>query len=542
MRIALVNWARVWEGAAHGGGVNGYTQSLALTLAERGHDVFTISGGNMHVKGSGAVTQEPLKLWRFRPWHGIRAFEFVNSPVLSPSLHQFRDPLGEVSAPDLEQAFADLLDEIRPDVVHFQNIEGFTIGCVDAALGRHTVPSRWPGAAVVFSLHNYHTICPQVYLMQGHRKPCRDYDNGHACVACIGSPKPHVWVARTMRDDPFSGRDGPFDPGPFPPPPLAARIRRRMARLGREIRQRFHPPISARQANDPAVERTPLTNDITLPRRSDKPPNDYAVRREAMVAMLNRCGAVLAVSDFVRDMFISLGVDPAVIRTMHIGSRITELNVPPRRRLPSYGPLRLAFMGYNNYYKGLPMLVEALELLPDDVLASIRMSVFALGATTIHRRFAVLRRRLGGLHVRDGYRFEDIPELVADQDLGLVTSVWWDNGPQTVFEFFGCGVPVIAANLGGIPDFVRHEHNGLLFRGNDRADLGRAITRAVMDRALVDRLRANVRMPKDMPAHADELTAVYAALLSSGPEDPVATRPAAIARCQPVVGPVGDRP
>ena len=71
---------------------------------------------------------------------------------------------------------------LKPDVVHFHNIEGFSIGCVDVA--------KRAGAKVVFSLHNYHTICPQVYLMQGHRRPCFSFDNGHACDGCIPSVDP----------------------------------------------------------------------------------------------------------------------------------------------------------------------------------------------------------------------------------------------------------------------------------------------------------------------------------------------------------------
>ena len=172
MRIALVNWARIWDGATGGGGVNGYCQSLGLRLASMGHDVMSLCGGTAYTKSPGQC-----HVRRHPDWMGIRVFEVYNSPVLAPSAAQMADPMGEVRSPVLEEVVGAFFDAMRVDVAHFHNIEGFSAGCVTAA--------KNAGAATVFSLHNYHTICPQVYLMQGHRNPCRDFENGHACARCI---------------------------------------------------------------------------------------------------------------------------------------------------------------------------------------------------------------------------------------------------------------------------------------------------------------------------------------------------------------------
>ena len=100
--------------------------------------------------------------------------------------------------------------------------------------------------------------------------------------------------------------------------------------------------------------------------------------------------------------------------------------------------------------------------------------------------------------------------MCGGQDIGLVPSVWWDNGPQTVLEMQANGLPVIGANAGGIPDFVGHETNGLLFTANDRFDLASTLARCVEDPELVAGLRLRVRPPKSMAAHAGEMDALYA--------------------------------
>lgn len=84
-------------------------------------------------------------------------------------------------------------------------------------------------------------------------------------------------------------------------------------------------------------------------------------------------------------------------------------------------------------------------------------------------------------------------------------------------EFLACGVPVLGAALGGIPDVVEHGRNGLLFRGNDRFDLARTLAALPWQRARLERLRGGVRPPLSMAAHATEVLSLYASLRAEHP-------------------------
>jgi hypothetical protein len=560
MRIVLVNWAQIWDGASYGGGVNQYCQSLAIELAARGHEVFSLFGGRTYLP-----TPTDCFIRRHDDWLGVKVFEVINSPVMAPSIVQFEDPMGEVSAPALEEQVGRLMAALKPDAVHWNNIEGFSIGCIAAA-------RRACDARHIFSLHNYHTICPQVYLMQGHRRACLDFDNGHNCASCIefktrayerqklvdGYLKRHgrdpakveevrhAWLgalgtlrrsvtgyfqwrsalAALRRPDDPPGKPAPIG-GPSgdiglpvlqPQPAAEADARGKTKFLLAELNPWTPPPPDA-------PELQPITN-ITPPEPpSRKPPNDYARRRAAMIEMLNGCDRVLAVSDFVRRKFESLGVRPQTIRTLPIGSRINrvvalkpDLVFPPPEPRPEptpwqdQRPLRLHFMGYNNYYKGLHVLAEALELMDPAHLRQVDLSIFALDGHSIEWMFRRLEPRLARLKFGYEYNYHDIPWMLGGRDLTVVPSVWWDNAPQTVFESMACGVPVLGADVGGIPDFVKDGHNGLLFVANSRRSLADTIVRAVENPRLVWSLRANVRPPKDIADHAPEMEAVYAGL------------------------------
>jgi len=172
-------------------------------------------------------------------------------------------------------------------------------------------------------------------------------------------------------------------------------------------------------------------------------------------------------------------------------------------------PVRLLFLGYNHHYKGLPMVAETLEMMSPEHLRKIDLSVFALGGQTIEWMFRRLEPRLGKLKYAYGYTFHDIPWMMGGKDLTLVPSVWWDNAPQTVFESMSCGVPVLGAAVGGIPDFVHHGVNGLLFRGNDREDLKRRLIEVIENPWQLEELRRNVRPCKSIEEHTPEMERIY---------------------------------
>ena len=529
----MLNWPMVFEGARKGG-IAGYMQALALELTARGHHVSTIASGTTYTPARRNKPRHkdrpgPCAPRRHPDWFGIGVYEIVNSPVLAPSLLQLNGPLAEVRSPELEAVFGRVLQDIRPDVLHVQSMEGFSLGCLDAA--------RRQGCRVVYSLHNYHPLCPQVYLMQGHRTVCTDYDGGRACTGCVPAPDPEHERGRRAAAH-------PDEPPPFEPPSPEDQPEPRRVPLPVLPVELGETPASIDPADDPRGM-SALLRSWHEPRRWCTPedptwqpfdnvpraeplhrgaPTDYGTRRAAFIEQLNQCDAVHAVSSFVAGKFIAHGVDAARVKTITIGTIANHLrehnaelafDSPPRETVDAR-PLRLVFVGVNHWYKGLSMLADSLEMMTPDTLSRVALSVFAAGGKTIEYRFRRLEPRLASLRYGYEYGPQDLPWMCGGMDVGVVPSVWWDNGPQTVLEMQASGLPVIGAEAGGIPDFVRHESNGLLFTANDRFALAATIARCVNEPAMVARLRSNVRPPKTMAAHTLEMEPLYVQQSAAG--------------------------
>ena len=113
-------------------------------------------------------------------------------------------------------------------------------------------------------------------------------------------------------------------------------------------------------------------------------------------------------------------------------------------------------------------------------------------------------------------RFENdrIAKILSEIDVLVVPSLWYENSPLTIHEAFLARVPVVAAGLGGMAEFVQDGANGLHFEFGSSEDLYRKLTMLERDRSLIARLD---RFPavKTIQENAVELEHLYETLKRS---------------------------
>jgi glycosyltransferase involved in cell wall biosynthesis len=118
--------------------------------------------------------------------------------------------------------------------------------------------------------------------------------------------------------------------------------------------------------------------------------------------------------------------------------------------------------------------------------------------------------------------------LIGSANALLMPSRWHENQPMTILEAFACGVPVVATDLGGIPELVTDGVTGRLVPPDDPRALADAAAALVSDPAVgrdLGRAGGELARRRFSPeTHLTRLTELYSAA-GAVPAGPVAASP-----------------
>jgi glycosyltransferase involved in cell wall biosynthesis len=183
----------------------------------------------------------------------------------------------------------------------------------------------------------------------------------------------------------------------------------------------------------------------------------------------------------------------------------------------SLAPFTVAVLGRIADWKGQDVLVRALA---EPALAEIGARAVIAGDAYPGEAAPDIRALADALGVQDRVEFAGFvtnPEqILASVDAVAVPSTRPDPLPNSAIEAQAAGIPVVAANHGGLPEIVKDGITGMLVAPGDAGDLAKALRR------LADDPQASARMGQAAAADAaerfslgrmlDEVEAVYAGL------------------------------
>ena len=84
-----------------------------------------------------------------------------------------------------------------------------------------------------------------------------------------------------------------------------------------------------------------------------------------------------------------------------------------------------------------------------------------------------------------------------------------DTAPQTIFESYSNGLPIIAPMVGGFPDFVKDGVNGLLYEKASVDGILKCFKKIINKPNLIKTFKANIPKCKTISENVEELVELY---------------------------------
>lgn len=370
------------------------------------------------------------------------------------------------------QAFERVVDAVAPDLIH---VHPLVLG-LESYVVEHL---QQRGERVVLTYHSSTTGCVRGDLVYLGREVCDGRIRQQRCTACLyhkrGVPLPAAQAASRL---------------PLPFYRVAHGLLGGVPGLGK-LRSFCRIPLIV-EAGGQAWNR----------------------------AMRN-ADAVVAVCHWVRDVLMRNDVPAEKITLSRHGLRSTG-NQPADA--PHAGPACFGYLGRIGLEKGITVLLDALASLPADAAYRFEFcsATFRRNNLLPEERALVDRiRRLAAVDPRvvvlDYVPDDQLGATLARWDALVVPSLWFESGPQVVYEAFGVRTPVVGSDLGGIGELVTHGRTGLLVPSNDVPALRGILIECIREPQRLRALRANLREVRTTAAVAADMGALYDRVLEGTP-------------------------
>jgi len=422
------------------------TLSVARVLIASGHEVAVLAG---HPNRADLTDDKRLEEYRYE-----------NIPVYRFN-HAFSPMGGQSSRMELEynnslaaRYFRQILQSFKPDLVHFFHFGRLGTALIDEAIALN-VPA-------FFTPTDFWTICPNGRLT---------YSDGTNCSGPIrgaGNCAIHLAVQKL----------GPTVER------LVARIPNSISETMAGIAKSAIMPVSSIREDLKAIEK----------------------RLPINILRLSSLNHIVAPNRMIESCLIEHGVPASIITRAAYGIdlELSRIAKPKVRSLV----LRVGFIGTLARHKGCHTLIDAFNTF-DNNLATLKIYGNELDFPEYSKALRDKSKNNPSISFNGTFPNSEISKILAEIDVLVVPSAWPENTPLIIYSAQAARCPIVASNVPGIAEAIRHGVDGLLFGQGDHRDLASCLQRLIREPRLIDELSANISPPRSTFDYVDDLLNIW---------------------------------
>jgi len=459
------------------GGVTNYTRPLAFELS-KSQEIFYLYNG----ASSNNFDFRGIRIDESKEMSDFKCFELINGQGIEKNY----DNLDVDTSDWFDGLFRDFINKHGIEIIHINEIFGFSSSMINVA--------RQLGIRVVVTVHEYWWLCPHRVMVDFNNKICEGPYNIQKCSYCVH--KKLIGVSSTYKKRREKIRNSV---------PVIFKLIKGIFSL----KKYFRP-----EKTDKIVDLEFGSADFTA-FKSQKLEDQLSTRLNKNIAALNSANLIIGVSEDVKDKLTAYGINPALVLVQHIGSTIAE-NKTAHIKEVNNDKIVFGFIGGIGYYKGVHQLVDAFTRMPDSYKEKSVVELYGKYDSNYLNsinKFLQLDKYADKVRFHGRYNPEDVKDITNTIDIMVLPSLCADTAPQTIFESFSCELPIIAPQVGGFPDFVKDNVNGLIYQEASVDGLKEKLMYIIDNPHLVSIFRRQIPEVKTISQNCSELVEIYKSLV-----------------------------
>lgn len=200
--------------------------------------------------------------------------------------------------------------------------------------------------------------------------------------------------------------------------------------------------------------------------------------------------SIVAISDFIKHQLMNLGFE----NITRIYSAVDLNRFRFKENMKENNRINVGMIGaFDLKHKDFITFVRSASLVIQKKNRQKEIKFLTAGTG---RDEAKIRKTIKSLKVEDDVKIKgfvpDIEEFISSLDI-LVHTVNFEGLGTSILQAMAAGIPVIATDVGGIPELIEDGENGYLVEKNNPADVSEKILRLVEDVELRKRFRIKGR-------------------------------------------------
>ena len=409
-----------------------YTHTLALMQKSHGHSVSVIIPFIQY--------QNSARMIPHYEYEGVDVFQFKETANPGDT-----DLYTGKKKPEGLNAFKDLLINLKPDVIHFHELNlgtGLTV--------EHVKLAKKTGAKILVTMHLSFFICNTNTLIYKNHL-CEGYIKQTDCTDCT------YHTIHKM------------------PQPVAACL----------------AAVSnwALAAGVPGfLNKGKIKTLLSIPAIIRRKKND-------LDDFINNIDKFISVSNWYREILIKNGVPENKIEVIPQALTTEKIMLNVENKNSDADLIRLVFIGRIQHTKGVHLLIEAMKNFDT---TQVQLDVYGKEEQSGYFNDCINEIKKSANIQWKGYlERQQVTTVLSGYDMLCLPSLFSEMSPLVIQEAFAAGIPVLASRVYGNLEQIIHGKNGLICDFNSSKNIAAQIKSLVSNHQILHQLKKNIVSPDD---------------------------------------------